>query len=48
MQARTGSLVIEAITVAREKRIRIMLSKEIIIKISPWIEAGRIARASSV
>ena len=46
MQARTSCLVIEAIMAAREERIRIMLSKEISIKISPWIEASRIARGS--
>jgi hypothetical protein len=40
--------MVETSMVAREERIRIMLSKEIVIKISPWVRSSRMARGSGM
>jgi len=40
--------MVEAVMVIRDQRVRIILSMEIIIKVSPWIWSGWVARSSHV
>jgi hypothetical protein len=48
MKARAGRLVVEAIVVVRDERVMIILPKEIVVAVSPWILASRIARSPHV
>jgi len=40
--------MVEAVMVVRDQRIRVILSMEIIIEVSPWIRTNRVARSPYV
>jgi len=40
--------MVEAVMVVRDQRVRVILSMEIIIEVSPWIRTNRVARSRYV